>query len=408
LLRKPAPDGRFYQWLWDYTWLLDRASDTPPKDDLTDWVMTFQGSGPANHALEMWRSHRESLPWLLAVLARTDVNSPSVPEVLSAADRIPANSRVYLTAFYHRMRLRGATHNDKEVRQSIDALLASKREIPSTAREDILDLRLDSASDLNDAAPFLGRNSNAVLHDGSSGTILAPAAVDFLSALPLDTLLDVLHTPALDSSVRKSIIRNVWIRAILLGRHDVATSLDSGIQDPSTFPGNPAPAQEKISGWVKQYESSSTPEEKQFAAIFLLQHQYAVGFVMGTQDSWCAGPFAPGYDAPARPAPPTVASSWTFLSEAQRKQAAAESTTLQSLDSQANFYVKVVLDFALAHPSDPRVPEALSRAVKNTRINCNNYRTGDLSKKAFDLLHDRYRNTPWAKNTKYWYAEGPY
>ena len=62
------------------------------------------------------------------------------------------------------------------------------------------------------------------------------------------------------------------------------------------------------------------------------------------------------------------------------------------------------LEFAVQHPDDPRVPEALSRAVKNTRMNCNNARTGALSKKAFDLLHSRYSDTAWAKNTKYWYG----
>jgi hypothetical protein len=51
------------------------------------------------------------------------------------------------------------------------------------------------------------------------------------------------------------------------------------------------------------------------------------------------------------------------------------------------------------------VPEALSRAVKNTRMNCNNPRTGELSEAAFNLLHKRYGETSWAKNTKYWYGD---
>ena len=92
-----------------------------------------------------------------------------------------------------------------------------------------------------------------------------------------------------------------------------------------------------------------------------------------------------------------------LLTEAQRKQAQAEQTVLEEADSQANSYAKVVLVFAEKHPDDPRVPEALSRAVKNTRMNCNNERTSSLSKKAFDLLHHRYASTTWAKNTKYWY-----
>ena len=41
--------------------------------------------------------------------------------------------------------------------------------------------------------------------------------------------------------------------------------------------------------------------------------------------------------------------------------------------------------YAQKHPDDPRVPESLSRAVKNTDRNCNNARTSALSKKAFTL-----------------------
>ncbi len=41
-------------------------------------------------------------------------------------------------------------------------------------------------------------------------------------------------------------------------------------------------------------------------------------------------------------------------------------------------------------------------------MNYNNARTGALSKKAFDLLHNRYPNTSWAKNTKYWFGDSPY
>ena len=104
-----------------------------------------------------------------------------------------------------------------------------------------------------------------------------------------------------------------------------------------------------------------------------------------------------GTAKPFVPAPPA------FLTPEQIKQAAAERATLDAADSQANYYAKVAIEFAQKHPDDPRVPESLSRAVKNTDRNCNNPRTSALSKKAFTLLHNKYPNTSWAKNTKYWY-----
>ena len=433
VLNKPAPQGRFFQSLWDYTTLLDLRPDTShhtyyqpgssdpeqfakltterQSDDLTDWIVTFQmAEGGTDHALQMWRDHRDSLPWLLAILSKTESNSLFAPEVLSAADRVPPSSPAYTTAFYHRMRLRNATHNYKEVRLSIDALLASTADLPSTAREDLLDLRLDAASDLKDAIPLLARDVGAVRHDRSGISItedsarlhvLAPHGGVFLETLPINLELAAVQNPKLAKEVQMQIVRNIWVRAILLGRHDVAQSLDPLVQDISSFPGNPP--KETIAEWIRQYESPKAPDEKQFAAIFLLQHQRAAGFTMGSEDPWCASPYAFDDDTASHRPPPTVFPESSFLTEAQRKQAAVERASLDNLDSQANYYTKIAIDFALGHPDDPRVPESLSRAVKNTRMNCNNPRTSSLSKKAFDLLHERYATTPWAKNTKYWY-----
>jgi hypothetical protein len=427
-LSKPAPNGRFYQWLWDYTLLLDQRGDTrhdyadtgDPKDfaastpdrqhdDLTDWIVTFQMphvTGAA-HALAMWRAHPDSLPWLLAILSKTETISPYVPEVLAAADRIPQNSPAYITAFYHRMRIRNANKNYKEVRQTIDALLAAPLELPATARQDILDLRLDAAGDLNDAIPFLVHEQCDLQRNASPCMpALSLHGATYLNNFPLDVLVSIVRHPKLDPEVQTQIARNIWLRAVLLGRHDAAQSLDSFVQNPAAFPGNPSP--ETIAQWVKQYESSKTPDEKQFAAVFLLQHQLAVGISVDSNQPWCASPYAFDDDTSAKRPIATVLPDSPFLTEAQRQQAAAERTSLDNLDSQANYYAKTVLDFAEKHPDDPRVPEALSRAIKNTRMNCNNKRTGPLSERAFNLLHHRCPDTPWAKNTKYWYGENPY
>jgi hypothetical protein len=62
-----------------------------------------------------------------------------------------------------------------------------------------------------------------------------------------------------------------------------------------------------------------------------------------------------------------------------------------------------VLAWAKAHPSDPRVREALALAVKSTRFGSADQKTGELSKAAFDPLHSRYPNSSWTDKTKYWF-----
>lgn len=430
MLSKPAPDGRFYDWLCDYTWLLDRRGDVRgdygqggsaeeyarqlpdhQKDILTDWIITFQmeSSGATEHALQIWRAHRESLTWLLAVLEKTEANAPQVAEILAAAERVAISSPAYTSVLYHRMRLLNGLGKFPEVRKSIDAYLASKPGLTPVAEDYLLNLRLDAANDLNDAVHFLPRqNCSPENREQAShcATSIAEHSAHFLDALPLDVLVDALDNQNLADAEKVKFVRNAWIRAVILGRHDVAQSLDAQAFRAGVYQ-NPM-SSDVVDKLVKEYEAASTPEEKQFAAVFLMQHQYAFGYDMGSVDAWCASPRgfddAAGYwretQKPAIPLGPPP-----FLTEAQRAQAQKEQSTLDHADSQANYYTRVVLEFAEKHPDDPRVPEALSRAVKNTRMNCNNNRTGDLSERAFNLLHKRYPNTTWAKNTKHWFGK---
>jgi len=427
-LRAPAPDGKFYQWLWDYTELLDRRPDSRPSefynpsetnpkayadatpdrrsDDLTDWIITFQAKDDSAtaHALEMWRSHSNSAPWLLILLSKTDSASPFSAEVLAAADRIPATSPAYITAFYHRMRLRNAAKQFQEVRKSIDALFKSAAEIPYTSKNDLLDLRLDAASDLDDLVRFVAHSGCAPNQDSEPSPcapVLSPHGADVLDSLPLDSIVQAYHNSALAPEIKNLIARNVWMRAVILNRHDVAQSLDATIPSWSTAVQSLKP--EYFADLIEQYESAATSEDKQFAAIFLLQHQFAYGYDMGTTQPWCSSVTGAWRDNPEGASPPQVPPSAAFLTPGQAKQSAIEHAVLDRADSQANYYVTVALDFAQKHPDDPRVPESLSRAVKNTDRNCNNARTSALSKKAFSLLHNKYPNTSWAKNTKYWY-----
>ncbi len=429
-LSTPAPDGRFYNWLWDYTWLLDRRGDARgdygqsgntaeytkslanrQNDPLTDWVITFQMNSPAasEHGLQVWRGNRQSVPWLLAVLSKMEVNSPQVAEVLATADGVPASSPAYVSVFYHRMRLRNGLGKFAEVRKSIDAYLAAQPDLTPVAAEYLLNLRLDAASDLDDAIRFLPRQTCSVENrepPPNCPTSIAEHSARFLDALPLDVLVEVLNNKNLADTEKVKFVRNVWMRAVILGRHDVAQALDAQAFHAGVYQSPRGPeVTEKL---VNEYESAATAEEKQFAAVFLMQHQYAFGYDIGSVDAWCAtvrgfeDEAGRGYWQPAQqPAGPLGPPS--FLTGAQRKQAEKEQSTLDRTDSQANYYTRVVLDFAEKHPDDPRVPEALSRAVKNTRMNCNNNRTGALSERAFKLLHKSYPNTTWAKTTKYWY-----
>jgi hypothetical protein len=59
-----------------------------------------------------------------------------------------------------------------------------------------------------------------------------------------------------------------------------------------------------------------------------------------------------------------------------------------------------ILSYAKAHPGDPRSPEALYWLVRVSRFGTGHNRS---SYRAFTLLHDRYKATQWAKDSKYFY-----
>jgi outer membrane protein assembly factor BamD (BamD/ComL family) len=64
-----------------------------------------------------------------------------------------------------------------------------------------------------------------------------------------------------------------------------------------------------------------------------------------------------------------------------------------------------VIQWANSHPADPRVPEALHLAVKTTRYGCTDKDSARWSKAAFDVLHNKYPNSPWTKKTPYWFKD---
>jgi TolA-binding protein len=56
-----------------------------------------------------------------------------------------------------------------------------------------------------------------------------------------------------------------------------------------------------------------------------------------------------------------------------------------------------MLDYAKAHPNDPRIPEALHWIVHASHFGGSHNESG---RRAFQLLHLRYPHSIWARRTK--------
>ena len=100
---------------------------------------------------------------------------------------------------------------------------------------------------------------------------------------------------------------------------------------------------------------------------------------------------------------PSVLPTPAFLTAADRQAAADEWRALETIDTGPNELGRRVLAWADRNPADPRVPEALHRIVRASRVGCTNEATGSISRAAFQRLHARYPKSPWTARTPHWF-----
>ena len=167
---------------------------------------------------------------------------------------------------------------------------------------------------------------------------------------------------------------------------------------------------------------AATADARRFAAAYLSLKfpglrphvSYGIGRTspMNEIDSyrdnwWCAEPPSSRSGAPSEgesetesKAKPVVPPQ--FLKPSQ-SLASRQYASLQALGAAPNYFCRIAVEWTDKNPADRRAPEALHLAVKATRYGCTDKETGRWSKAAFDLLHQRYPNSAWAKETKYWF-----
>ena len=429
-LVKPGSQAPLAQDLVDYRFLFDRLESDDKmqalasQDELTDWLWNH---GDTAHALSRWRA-TQSLPWLLASLAHVPSGDPAVPELLKAADRVPPNSPAYASLAFYSNRLLIESGRVEEARRRLDSVLSGGTAFPQSAVNLFLAERMRIAASWEEFLKFsprvaVGFSDGISPESGLEGDALKRFAgkplfdndsVGLLNGeIPLNRIRDAATGGALPDALRDALARAGWVRAILLGDDAVATELARLLVslDP--------PLKPAFDAWL-----SAASNAKRFAAVFvMLNHPGASPFLdsgfgrltrYGAIDDyrdnwWCTigpkndtgsgfetGPLSDLY----RSGHPSAA----FLPEPDRRRAASELERLRALPAAPNWLANQTVEFARAHPDDPRVPQALHLAVRATRYGCMNAQSGAASKQAFDLLHRKYPNSEWARKTRFWYG----
>ena len=443
-----TPNQDLKQDLWDYTVLLDGvlepdstakpSKDILHQDELSDWIATVEGNSTEDyeHALSRWRT-THSATWLIATLSKADGKSSNIADLIQSGLSVKPTSHGFASAQFHAVRLLIESGKIAEARTHLDELLKSNRsQFDPSSLNLLIGERMMAASDLSDflsRAPRIpaalswnddGREIPAELSDITEENkgLIGRQFFDFDSTkvlntqIPLSLWKEAAASRSLPTHLRRDVAQAAWMRAVLIDDNKTADDL---------VPALKALAPDLTSG-LDDFLKTTEPDAKRFSALYTWLKNPGLEPVvdqgvgrespLSKQDIyrdnwWCTGTTI----APPEATPPDTEerTSFTsssihgpyFLTDAQRTTGQKEWTALSSLGAMPDYLCKQVIQFANSNPTDPRVPEALHLAVNATRYGCTGKDTGRWSKAAFDLLHRKYANTPWAKKTKYWFKE---
>ena len=420
-LAGPAPDPDFKNHVTDLDFLLDHpGNDGKLKSnaDLVRWIQAMQ-SGSAKGSTDLAR-----LPWLVASLAAAQPQDAQLPEMLSAAAKVPVDSPAYATVSFHRARLLTAAGKTAEARALTTTLLASLAKDDNGTRNAFLQERMPTAATLNE---FLADAPRAMIGEASSQAAsmtvhctdavpqvcktppIPPLQFDADAAsylnlqMPLATLMQAAESPALPAHLRQAVAIEAWVRALGLSDAGAVRRMAKLL---------PAPMRQTAGG-SDGFPATLAMLRAPGARPFLqqgVQRSMSYAELDHYRDNWWCGVWTDGSPRPgtqsygvARVAEPPL----ELLTGTQRQQAAEQAKRLEGLPQGLVWTAQRAIEYVKAHPQDKEAPEALALIVRGTRYGCAEYNDPTpqkaVSKQAFEMLHRMYPKSEWAAKTKYYY-----
>ena len=419
------------------------------KIPLADWLATLAAGNTDEAEAHMMSRFREthSVAWLVGALTNADADTPQLTEMLEAAKSVDTGSAAYLSVAFQRDRLLASRGREDDARREIDLILnMPENRIPRSSRNMFLALRMKLARSLDEFLRFAPRVPAPALRDdgiyynyGDEASRVVPmfdadASIALTEKLPLSALVAAAQSKTLPAGLRHDVAIAAWTRAILLKDGKAARETAPILLDLVNHSNEGKPVRSVVlpkfdlKDAMATYSSSNDEGSREFAAAFILLHapgmRPAVGMgysrnawfqgegvfeIDGYRDNWwCAEDsqkqFGQGIsNAMNQIYPGAKISSPAFLNSAERNAAEKERAVLAALPSAPTWLTERTLAWANTHPEDPRVPEALHFAVRATRFGCGDANTGNVSKRAYMLLHAHYPQSDWSKKTPYWY-----
>ncbi|WP_223642912.1 hypothetical protein [Corallococcus sp. EGB] len=396
-----------------FAWLQLMAAPVPEESDAPEapWPAKTHVT-----AVARWKKSGHQ-PWLVLALLSARADSPEVLALLADAAAVPLESPAGMTLAWRSVQLLRERGQLAEARARLDAIpLERVRDLPSTdnaLREERLHLANTWDEALRNAAQFRVDEFVAVPHqDWNAPTQetapmgLSTARASFLEThVPTRRLREWAALPSVSPELRRQLSWAVLARAAVVGDDAVLKAQAATLAE-----SEPTARAELLA-----LAGRPSAEERLFDARLLIMGLPVVSARLEpgrdrladvspkldlTQDmswyrnGWCVpGPKNLG-EAPLKTPLP-------FASPEERADAAAEWKALNEAGNSVAFFSRVALDWAKAHPDDPRSPIALYRAVRSSKRGCG--QNTPEAKKAFAFLHKQYGKTEWARKTPYVY-----
>ena len=357
-----------------------------------DWIGALD-SGATDDSVRRWRSTRSAL-WLVAALINAKPEDEANAELIDAALKVPENSPAFDTVAFNSVRLLIGSGQTSVARRRLNTLLLKPHRNLNSVDNAYREQRMSLATNFDDFLRWAPRRPIGIADDDGYNRstddtpILGYDSVQALNSLtPLPKLMEAAASTRLPQGSRAQLAISAWTRAFILGNDAAAGSLSDAIAK-----AHPA--------WASDLEAfrTSVGDQQRFTGALLVSRHadfhpsVAIAFA---PDWWCAElPRAdPGDSLPKGALTPN-----------ERLQAKNELQRIHDAGPAQSVLAPIVMSWAKTHPEDPRVPESLHRLVRITRYGCRGTDgNGKISKAAFDLLHQRYPSSEWARRTPYWF-----
>ncbi len=414
------------------------------QDDLTDWLFTYQMPGAEAYlfSLSKFKATGSDL-WLMTAISKADKSSTGLSRLLEAAANANRTSAAYTTIAYHAARILLEQGKAPDARKLIDEMLNMGDQLPISARNSFLGLRLRTTETLEDFLTFSLRKPYAFDFDGEVGNIdgliveqkaqynpeynkdgreAYDAEIEanykdklvwqgrmmfdtdtveaFNQHFPTAQLIEVEKSTALPDYMRERFAMAIWTRAYLVD--DIATLLKI---TPELAKYRPEFAEQ-----LERITSAKTQVAQDHAVLyFVLKNPLMSPYIedgigkgdneqgdFDSNDWWCA-PYDKEYDdATSSEVPKKLPPRPAFLTAVQSKAAQIERKRLSEIGDAPKFLAAKVMDWAKKYPVDRRVPEALYIVIKATgwtKYGCGN--NEELKDEFTAYLKKHYPNSEW-------------